>query len=82
MIRFLLFLFLVYVLYRLSFGPPFRINFMGPMGGAKAEKKPRHPDAEEMVSCVNCGMYVSRREAVVRSGRSFCGGTCAASEAP
>ena len=80
MIRFLLFLFLVYVLYRLSFGPPFRLNFFSHMGGTQSKKKSRHPDAEEMVPCANCGMYVSKREAVVRSERSFCGTTCAASE--
>lgn len=76
MIRFLFLLGLMYVLYRLVFGPPFRISFLTTSAKSKAKKKPRHPDAEEMVPCANCGTFLSKREADGRGGRYYCKPKC------
>lgn len=74
MIRFLLLLVLSYILYRLIFRPP-NISFFGP-AGRRFKKKPRHPDAEEMVPCANCGTFIAKREADERGGRFYCKPKC------
>lgn len=66
MIRFLLLLLLVYVLYRVFTWKPI----------SPGKKKIRHPDAEEMVACANCGTFVSKREAESRNGQFYCKPRC------
>src|SRR5262245_62116442 len=73
MIRFLILIIAVYVLYRLIFVPSNAFFFSA---SRPKPKKPRHPDAEEMVPCANCGTFIAKREAEVRGGRFYCRPKC------
>lgn len=73
MIRFLILVGAVYALYRLIFSPP-NVHFFS--GGRAKPKTPRHPDAEEMVPCANCGTFIAKREADGRGGRFYCKPVC------
>jgi len=74
MIRLIFLIALTYVLYRLIFAPP-KISFFGP--GMRATKKtPRHPDAEEMVPCANCGTFIAKRGSEAKGGRFYCKPKC------
>ena len=74
--RLILFLVVLYLLYRLSFRHlPALARFMF----KKVEKKagrPQKEDAHDMIPCSACGIYVSKNQALFELGRYFCGEKC------
>ncbi|HSA59386.1 MAG TPA: hypothetical protein VLJ37_06840 [bacterium] len=79
MIRFLIFLGLLYVLYLVItrpmndlFGKNPRFKFRKP----KPEPKRPRLEAEEMAACELCGTFISRREGEIRDGKFVCKPHC------
>jgi hypothetical protein len=74
--RLFLFLFILYVLYRLSFRyVPHLVRFLL----KKVEKRARgsqKAEAHDMIACFTCGTYVSKGLALSESGRYFCSEKC------
>ncbi|MDR3347948.1 MAG: hypothetical protein LBN32_04970 [Helicobacteraceae bacterium] len=34
-------------------------------------------EIEELIKCENCGIYISQKEAIIKSGKYFCSKSCA-----
>ncbi|MEN4052580.1 MULTISPECIES: PP0621 family protein [Sulfurimonas] len=41
-----------------------------------AKKKEQKPQANEMVECANCGVYVEISESILSSGKYYCSDEC------
>jgi formylmethanofuran dehydrogenase subunit E len=76
MMRLILFLLILYALYRLSFRYlPNLIRFFLKKVEERSRKFPK-ADAHDMVPCSTCGTYVSESSALSKSGRYFCSEKC------
>jgi uncharacterized protein len=43
---------------------------------AKGNKKEQKPQANEMVECANCSVYVEISEAILSNGKYYCSNEC------
>ena len=45
-------------------------------GTTKESKKEQKPQANEMVECENCGVYVEISESILSNGKYYCSNEC------
>ena len=43
---------------------------------AKRTKKEEKPEADEMIECANCGLYVEISESILSNGKYYCSNEC------
>ena len=73
--RLILFLFILYLLYRILRHLPNLIRFALKLREEKSTRQPRQ-EAHDMVSCSTCGTYVAASQALSQSGKYYCGEKC------